>query len=147
MSFTAEAGRQLIGRAFPGGTYTIEPWRAWLTHDAILAPTSGALVHPVFVFLAATGSMGMTWDDLFAWFGASADDGPMFGDCHISITRPLQVGQTYRVSGRILFCERKSGQRLGAFDLVGYVLELSDFGGSEAVASCRNSIVFPRRAS
>jgi hypothetical protein len=145
MTCTLDDLRAVVGREVPGGRYTIEPWRAWLTHDAILAPPPGEWAHPAFVFMAATGSMGLRWDELFAWFGASATDGPMFGDCHIVQSRPLRVGATYRVSGRIVSAERKTGRKVGTFDLAGYLLELHDDANAFA-ASCRNSIVFPRRA-
>lgn len=145
MSFSIEDLQAVIGRQFPGGPYTIEPWRAWLTQDAMVAPTGGEFAHPAFVFMAATGAMGMSWDDLFAWFGAVAADGPMFGDCKMAIEQPLRVGATYRVSGQIVSAERKTGKQLGQFDLVGYVLELHD-EANNFVASIRNSIVFPRKA-
>jgi hypothetical protein len=144
MSFTAEDLAAVVGRRFPGGHYTIEPWRAWLIHDAILAPPPRDVAHPVFVFLAATSAMGLTWDELFGWFGATAADGPMLGDCQISQSQPLQVGASYRVSGCILGAERKSGRQLGLFDLVEYQLDLRDGAGVPA-AACRNSIIFPRR--
>ena len=64
MTCTLDDLRSLVGREFPGGRYTIEPWRAWLTHDAILAPPPGEWAHPAFVFMAATGLMGLRWDEL-----------------------------------------------------------------------------------
>lgn len=133
-----------VGRAFPGGWYTIEPWRAWLTNDVVLAPQGGQVAHPVFLFIAATSAMGITWAELFTWFGATADDGPMMGDCDMHFLRPLTVGESYRVDGAICGAERKRGRRAGVFDLVAYRLELRTPGG-ELVATCRNSIVFPRR--
>ena len=145
MSFSADDLAAVVGRTFPGGQYTIETWRAWLTHDAILAPAPRELAHPVFVFLAATGAMGLSWDELFGWFGATAADGPMLGDCEIWQSQPLRVGASYRVSGRILGAERKSGRQLGLFDRVDYQLDLHDAEGVPA-ASCRNSIIFPRRS-
>lgn len=139
-----------VGRAFPGGSYTIEPWRAWLVADAVLAqPPSlkdadGRVAHPLFAWLAATGAMGVTWDELFSWFGATAADGPVFGEHETTLHRPLRIGATYRVSGRIVSAERKVGRHTGPFDVVGYELDLHDDGH---VATCWNSIVFPRRGS
>lgn len=133
-----------IGRPLPGGTYTIEPWKAWLTHDAVLAPEDREVAHPIFVFLAATGGMGLSWDELFAWFGSSSADGPMFGDCQMEFIRPLLIGSTYQVSGVIESVVRKHGRRAGVFDLVNYLLELHDDEG-QLVATCRNSLVLPRR--
>lgn len=135
----------LVGRRFPGGTFTVDPWRAWLIADAVLDRPGGQVAHPLFVWLAATGAMGMTWDELFAWFGARAADGPMFGEHETTVHHPLRVGGTYRISGRITAVERKVGRSTGAFDVVGYQLELHDAIDGTHVATCWNSIIFPRR--
>lgn len=134
-----------VGRRFPGGEFVIEPWRAWLVADVVLDEPGGTVAHPVFVWMAATGAMGLSWDELFAWFGSTAADGPVFGEHETSIHRPLVVGGTYAVSGGITSADRKSGRTAGAFDLVGYELELRDTADGVHVATCWNSIVFPRR--
>ncbi|MGY1743566.1 MULTISPECIES: hypothetical protein [unclassified Blastococcus] len=140
-----------VGRAFPGGEYTVHPWRAWLLADTVLAepPSLRAggeqVAHPLFAWMAATGAMGITWDELFAWFGAAAADGPVFGEHETTLHRPLRVGATYRVSGGIVSAERKVGRRTGVFDVVGYSMDLHDTDDDVHVATCWNSIVFPRR--
>jgi hypothetical protein len=140
-----------VGRAFPGGTYTVTPWRAWLLADCVLAEPPSLLVdqpqvaHPLFAWMAATGAMGITWDELFAWFGAAASDGPVFGEHETTLHRPLRVGASYRVSGGIVSAQRKVGRRTGAFDIVGYSMDLHDTEDGAHVATCWNSIVFPRR--
>lgn len=144
-----------VGRAFPGGTYTVHPWRAWLLADTVLAePPSlrtgtgdggGQVAHPLFAWMAATGAMGITWDELFSWFGATAADGPVFGEHETTLHRQLRVGGTYRVSGGIVSAQRKVGRRTGAFDVVGYSMDLHDESDGVHVATCWNSIVFPRR--
>ncbi len=143
--------RPLVGRAFPGGSYTVHPWRAWLLADAVLAePPSladgaGLPAHPLFAWMAATGAMGITWDELFDWFGATASDGPVFGEHETTLHRPLLVGATYQVTGRIDSAERKVGRRTGTFDVVGYSMDLHDAADGGHAARCWNSIVFPRR--
>src|SRR3712207_9423877 len=89
--------------------------------------------------------MGITWDELFAWFGASAADGPVFGEHETTLHRPLRVGATYRVSGGVESAERKVGRRTGVFDVVGYAMDLHDTGDGAHVARCWNSLVLPRR--
>ena len=153
MAFAEADLQSVVGRRFPGGSYTVEPWRAWLLADCVLAdPPSlrdgDQVAHPLFAWMAATGAMGITWDELFAWFGASAADGPVFGEHETTLHRPLRVGATYRVSGGIESAERKVGRRTGVFDVVGYAMDLHDgTGGGDRthVARCWNSIVFPRR--
>jgi hypothetical protein len=140
-----------VGRAFPGGTYTVSRWKAWLLADTVLAPppslrdASDQVAHPLFAWMAATGAMGITWDELFAWFGAAASDGPVFGEHETTLLRPLRVGATYRVSGQIDSAQRKVGRRTGTFDVVGYSMALHDDADGGHVATCWNSIVFPRR--
>ncbi|WP_420748989.1 hypothetical protein [Rhodococcus sp. O3] len=134
----------LIGTSFPGGEATLEPWWVHLVLDSMLADPADGGAHPVLVFLVATGSMGWSWDELFALFGASDADGPMAGETDTVVYSPLRVGGTYRVSGQIVSAVRKVGRRTGVFDIVGYRLDLHDSDGAHC-ASTTNSIVFPRR--
>ncbi|HLU57778.1 MAG TPA: hypothetical protein VKZ81_20165 [Pseudonocardia sp.] len=153
MAFSEEELAAQVGRRFPGGTYTIEPWRAWLVADAVLAEpppvqkAAGEVAHPLFAWIAATGAMGIGWDELFSWFGATAADGPVFGEHETTLHRPLRIGATYRVSGRVVSAERKVGRRTGPFDVVGYELDLHLDPDGTHVARCWNSIVFPRRTT
>jgi hypothetical protein len=136
-----------VGRQFPGGHYTIEPWRAWLLADCLGDDAQAEVPHPVLAWMASVGGMGITFDELFEWLGGSADDGPMFGEHQTTMHRPLRAGATYRVSGRITSVERKHGRRSGAFDIIGYELDLHDDAGGEHVATCWNSLVLPRRSA
>jgi hypothetical protein len=143
VSETAPAHLSLVGREFPGGHYTLEPWRAWLLADALGDDPTDTQPHPVMAWMAAVGGMGVTWDELFAWFDATADDGPMFGEHRTTLHAPLRSGETYRVSGKVTSVDRKTGRRAGTFDIVGYELYLHD--EQEHVATCWNSLVLPRR--
>lgn len=136
---------RLVGKAFPGGEYTVDAWRAWLVADTLFDDPWDGVPHPVLAWMAGVAGMGVTWDELFAWFGATADDGPMFGEHRSDLHRPLEVGRTYAVSGRVVSVDRKVGRRAGTFDIVGYELDLHD--RTLHVARCWNSIVFPRRAA
>lgn len=140
-----EAGlAELIGTEFPGGTFTFEPWWVRLVNDCALAPASDGAGSPVFVFLAGTAAMGLSWEELWALFGAQESDGPMAGETDTTVHHPLQVGATYAVSGRIVSARRKRGARTGVFDLVEYRLDLHDPSGRLA-AWCTSSLIFPRR--
>ena len=133
----------VVGREFPGGSYTIDPWRAWLTADAIGDDPRDPVPHPVLAWMAAVGGKGIEWDGFFEWFGATSDDGPMFGEHRTTMHRPMRTGATYAVTGSVVSVDRKVGRRAGTFDIVGYAFELHD--GDDHVATCYNSIVFPRR--
>ena len=145
MAVALEELRTVVGRPFPGGTYTIEPYRHWLFTDASLAePTREGTAHPMEVYYGALAGMGLTLDELFALVGARADDGPMFGEAEIEIVTPLEVGATYTVTGSIVDVTRKEGRKAGVFDIVAFRLELTDAADALAAVST-NSFIFPRR--
>ncbi|GAB2670632.1 hypothetical protein GCM10027271_33660 [Saccharopolyspora gloriosae] len=134
---------ELVGTEFPGGEFTFERWWVRLVNECALADPADEAGSPVFVFLAATSAMGVSWERLWSWFGARESDGPMAGEIHTVLHRPLRVGGTYAVRGRIESARRKRGARTGVFDLVGYRLDLHETSG-ELAASCTSSILFPR---
>jgi hypothetical protein len=135
----------LVGKPFPGGTYTIEPYKHWLMLDAFGGtPTREGTAHPMYVYYGSLAGMGFSVNDLFIMVGATAEDGPMFGEAEIDIRKPLQVGATYDVTGTITSVERKEGRRAGVFDIVAFRLEMRDPSGEVAGVSS-NSFIFPRR--
>jgi hypothetical protein len=96
------------------------------------------------VYYGALAGMGLSVDGLFHLVGATADDGPMFGEAQIEVRRPLQIGATYDVSGSITGVVRKEGRKAGVFDIVTFSLELRGADG-EVDAVSTNSFIFPRR--
>ena len=96
------------------------------------------------VYYGALAGMGLSVDELFALVGATADDGPMFGEATMEVERPLVVGATYTVTGAIVGVTRKEGRKAGVFDIVTFRLELADADGAVAAVST-NSFIFPRR--
>lgn len=148
---TSEAGDRplddysaLVGRELPGGTCSVEQWKAWLMADALGDDPWADGVHPVLAWMTSVGGMGLSWDEFFAWFGATAADGPMFGEHHTVFHGDLTCAD-YRVSGVITSVDRKSGRRTGVFDVVGYELQLRR--DDELVATCWNSLILPRGAA
>ena len=145
MPISLERLEALIGTSFPGGTYTIEPYRHWLMNDAVGdVPSTEGTASPMEIYYGAMGGLGLTLDELFALAGATAADGPMFGEAEIEQRRPLQVGETYTVRGAFTDVVRKEGRRAGVFDIVTFRLELVAPDG-EVSAVSTNSFVFPRR--
>jgi hypothetical protein len=134
---------KIVGTEFPGGNYTIEPWEHRLFCDAILAeePPNG-VAHPLYVYHASRAGMGLSLAELFALCLANPVDGGMFGEHREEIFRPLKVGATYQVSGRIVDVERKRG-RSGTFDIIEFELALSD--DATAIATSSNRWMFPRK--
>ncbi|MEM8682193.1 MAG: hypothetical protein AAGF72_02115 [Pseudomonadota bacterium] len=139
----------LAGFRFPGGDYRIQPHRHWLACDAIGADPRAFtdVAHPLFVYYAAVGGMGMSLESLFDLCGAGPDTPqPMLGETSLEIDTPLRVGETYRVSGTIEEVRRRSGQRIGSMDLITAVFVLQQADG-KAQARCRIVFVFPRQMS
>src|SRR3954447_8767633 len=78
----------LVGKPFPGGRYTIEPYRHWLMQDAVGgAATREGEASMMEVYYGALAGMGLSVDELFTLVGATANDGPMFGETGIELSR------------------------------------------------------------
>ena len=145
MAITVAELEALVGKPFPGGSYTIEPYRHWLMQDAVGGPAAReGDASPMEVYYGALAGMGLSVDELFALVGATADDGPMFGEAGIDVRRSLVIGETYRVTGGITGVVRKEGRKAGVFDIVTFRLELVGEDGELAAVST-NSFIFPRR--
>ena len=143
---TVEELEALVGWQFPGGVYAVEPWRVWLTNDVIGASQrADGVAHPMFCYYAAMAGLGISINEMFTLCYASADDGPMFGECDIQQMRPLEIGATYTVRGEITSAVRKQGARTGTFDIVAFRLEVIAPDG-EVSSVVSNSFVFPRRS-
>ncbi|NYE35833.1 hypothetical protein F4692_000937 [Nocardioides cavernae] len=136
----------VVGRTFPGGEYTVEPYVDWLVRDVVDADQGEHVAHPLFAFIGSLRGKGMSLDELFEICGATAADGPMFGEHETEVIEPLRVGETYAVAGRFVSAERKHGRTAGTFDVVGFELTMTDRSGKAAVRVF-NSFVFPRRAA
>ena len=145
MPITLAELESLIGTSFPGGRYTIEPYRHWLMTDAVGdTPASSGVASPMEVYHGAMGGLGLTIGELFALVGSSAADGPMFGEAEIEQRIPLLIGETYEIRGGITSIVRKEGKRAGVFDIVTFRVELVTADG-EVAGVATNSFVFPRR--
>jgi hypothetical protein len=142
-----EAVRKLVGRELPGGHFTIEPYKHWLTCDVVGSPEPpGDVAHPIFVFISTMSAMGVTIDELFRICHATALDGAVLGDCANAFIATLHVGSTYEVRGRIADVVRKEGKRAGVFDVVKVEFEVVDEHGTVA-ATTAASFVFKRVAA
>lgn len=142
---TVEELEALVGRQLPGGSYTVEPWRVWLTNDVLGAnQRTDGIAHPMFCYYAAMAGMGLSIGEMFTLCSATADDGPMFGECDIQQLRPLEIGATYAVRGEITSAVRKQGARTGTFDIVAFQLDVVAPDG-EVAGVVSNSFVYPRR--
>lgn len=133
---------QLVGHRFPGGSYTLPAYEAWLWADAVGARHDPATANPGMAYMIGVVAGGASIADIMALLGADADSGVLFGGIEIDLTRPLAPGTTYDVDGEVVAVERKSGRRAGEFDRVTFVHRLAAEG--EPVATVTHVWIFPR---
>ena len=145
-SVGVEELRSLVGRRFPGGSYTVAHWENFLLHRAVEAePSPDGIVHPVGLFHVPLAACGLTYPEIFALGRAESDEAVRAGEYTWELFEPLREGRTYDVGGEFTGVERKHG-RSGVFDKVTFVLELTDRESSSRVARVTNSWLFLRSA-
>ena len=136
---------RVSGHRFPGGTTTVEPWMNRLWCDAVCADDTAPHVHPMLVYYAAVEGAVVTFQDIFDLLDGSTESGIMVGEQRFAFQQPLNIGESYEVSGGITDVQRKSGKRAGTFDIATFELELRRPGAAEVLATSTTSFVFPRR--
>jgi hypothetical protein len=141
---TIEEMQGVVGHAFPGGTFTIEPWENVLLCDVMgIAPLPDSIAHPAYLFHATLAGAGVRVADIFELCQAESDEAVRAGEYHWVMRRPLLVGATYRMSGGFTGVERKQGRRGGLMDVVKFQIEVHDEAG-ELVATTTSSWIFLR---
>lgn len=135
----------LVGRRFPGGSYTVARWENVLLHDVVeAAPAPGGLVHPIGLFHIPLAACGWTYDEIFQLCGAESAEAVRAGEYDWQIVDPLREGHTYDVGGEFTAVERKTGRRGGVFDKVTFRLDLTDHDTGAVAAVVTNSWLFLR---
>lgn len=137
--------QHLIGHRFPGGTYTLPKYLAWLWADAALAEPDAETAHPSLGYFVAMQGLGVSIQDIFDLMDADADSGVMFGETELEFERVLTPGATYAVEGEITGVERKSGRRAGTFDKLTFVGRVREQDSGELVVTNTNTWIFPRK--
>jgi hypothetical protein len=143
-SVAVEELHELVGRKFPGGSYTVAHWENVLLHRAVEAePAPGGVVHPVGLFHVPLAASGLTFAEIFALGRAESDEAVRAGEYTWELFEPLREDRTYDVGGEFTGVERKQG-RSGVFDKVSFVLDLTDHETGARVARVTNSWLFLR---
>jgi hypothetical protein len=135
---------QLAGYRFPGATFTLPEYVAWLWEDAILAEHDASVAHPSLAFFIAMQGTGVDIADVMALLDAPPDSGVMFGENELEFNGALRPGGTYVCDAEILAVERKTGKRAGVFDRLTFTVRLRETAGSEPVATSTSTWIFPR---
>jgi len=145
MAVPIEEMQELVGRPFPGGTFTIERWESALFDDVMMsAPLPDGLAHPAYLFHAPLAGLGLSYGDIFALCRAESDEAIRAGEYRWTVHQPLRVGHTYAMSGAITAVERKRGRRAGAMDLVTFQIDVREHRDGSAVATVVNTWIFLR---
>jgi hypothetical protein len=134
----------LIGHRFPGGTYQLPGYLAWLWTDAALATRHADVEHPSLGYFVAMQGAGITIQELFDLMEADADSGVMFGETELEFSGPIRSDVDYAVEGEITGVERKSGKRAGVFDRLTFVIRVLDSDSSTPLVTNTNTWIFPR---
>jgi hypothetical protein len=143
----ADLEERLVGHAFPGGTFVVEDYERWLSHDAMQAPPlPDGVLHPAWIVLGALRGMGITLDDLIELCGATPEEGVVFGETDYEQHALLHSGTEYTVRGGVTSVTRREGRRVGPFDVVVIELTIAEPGGAVAAVSRQSFIFFRERA-
>jgi hypothetical protein len=134
----------LVGHQFPGATVSIDPYEAWLGHEAMCVPhRADGVLDPLWILVVGLRGMGVGIGGVIELGHLGPGDGVLFGGLGLEQHVPLRVGVAYRVSGAITGVERHTGKRAGVFDQVTFALDICDeIGALHARAS--NSFLFRR---
>jgi len=144
---TIEQMQELVGRPFPGGTFTIERWENTLLCEVMACdPLPDDLAHPAYLFHAPLAGVGLKFSDIFALCHAESDEAIRAGEYLWDIHQPLRVGHTYRMSGEFTGVERKEGRRAGLMDVVSFRIDVHPEDDGPLVASVVNCWIFLRSA-
>jgi hypothetical protein len=145
MTVTLDEMRSLVGRPFPGGTYTVERWENVMLHEVTAAaPSPGGLVHPIGLFHVPLAACGWTYAEIFEICRAESDEAVRAGEYRWELHAPMREGVRYDVTGEFVDVERKQGRRGGIFDAVTFRLRLVDHAASTLAATVTNTWLFLR---
>jgi hypothetical protein len=134
----------LVGHRFPGATVRIEPYEAWLGHEAMNVPhRNDGVLDPLWILVVGLRGMGTGIAGVIQLGRPGPGGSVLFGGLEIEQHVPLRAGADYRVTGAITGVERHTGKRAGMFDQVDFTLDIRDQAGARQ-ARVSNSFLFRR---
>jgi hypothetical protein len=131
----------------PRGRYRITPELDDRLRRIAHAPARGAAphAHPILMFVAALGGMGLSIRALSDRLGLAFLKGPVLAGCKLTSHARLCVGQEYDVTARVTRLDRKPSRRFGAADHMTLSLRLAQ--GDQPFADVDLAMVFPAGAA
>ena len=117
--------RALIGEAFPGGTYRIEPWENFLLTEATGADRlPEGLAHPIHLFHVPIAGVGVGIADLFALAQAPSDASVTIDYYDWEFFEPLRESLRYAMRGGVRDHERTPHADGTIVDSLTYCIEV-----------------------
>jgi hypothetical protein len=131
--------RALIGHAFPGGRYRIEPWENFLLTEATGADRlADGLAHPIHLFHVPIAGVGVEIGDLFELAQAPSNASVTIDYYDWEFFEPLRESQPYAMRGGVQDHERSEHAGGTVVDSLTYAIEvLAESGGLVARATFR----------
>jgi hypothetical protein len=114
--------RDLQGKRLPGAKFVITP-----RDCAVIAELSrwpDIEPSPIFGFVAALRSLGVTLDEMCRLCDFELAAGPMLGECTLRIEKSLQLDRPYRTEVLIHGIERKQSALRGTIDVLRFSVAL-----------------------
>lgn len=116
--------RALVGRRFPGGTYSIAHWENFLLTECTgAAPLPDGLAHPVALFHAPILGAKTTIKEMFTVGWAESDFSIGIESYDWEMFRPLREETPYRVTGEVSEADRCAAEGR-FFDRIQFRFEL-----------------------
>jgi hypothetical protein len=107
-------------------------------------PAADGTAHPIYYYVATQVAMGKTVAGICETCEFDVENGPMMGSSAVRFSAVLVVGESYRVTGKILGLVRKRGRKLGVMDVLTYRLRLHLINGTQ-ILETDNVWMLPRK--
>lgn len=127
MPVSEERMRALIGHAFPGGHYRIEPWENFLLTEATGSERlPDGLAHPIHLFHVPIAGVGVSIGDLFSLAEAPSDASVTIDHYDWELFEPLRESTPYAMRGGVQAHARTTHDDGTVVDSLTYCIEVLD---------------------
>jgi hypothetical protein len=125
MAVSEERMRALVGHAFPGGHYRIEPWENFLLTEATGADRlPDGLAHPIHLFHVPIAGVGISISELFELAEAPSDASVTIDYYDWEFFEPLRESTPYAMRGGVREHERTPHEGGTIVDSLTYCIEV-----------------------
>ena len=117
---------------FPGGNFYIDKKANFLVNTSTGKKLDKnnlkniILAHPIYFMIITLRGSGASIQYIFDLLNYDTKNGPMLGQCNISINCQLKVDYKYIVRGKINSLIEKNSQKLGKIKILDFSLSLYD---------------------